>query len=44
MLIEPRVAVGKIRAGMRTEQIVALLGEPQRRTANALNIPPLVSL
>lgn len=36
MLIEPNMAVGKVRAGMRNEEVVALLGQPQRRTANAL--------
>ena len=41
MLIEPRVAVGKIRVGMRAEEVVALLGQPQRRTANALEYTPL---
>ncbi len=41
MLIEPRVAVGKIHAGMRAQEVVAILGEPQRRTANALEYTPL---
>src|SRR5579859_4931238 len=36
MLIEPKVAVGRVRAGMRVEDVVAQLGDPQRRTANAL--------
>lgn len=36
MLIEPKVAVGKVRAGMGIPEVVAQLGEPQRRTANAL--------
>ena len=36
MLIEPRVAVGKIRAGMTTREVVQQLGEPNRRTANAI--------
>ena len=36
MLIEPRVGVGKVRSGMTVQQVVAELGEPQRRTANAL--------
>lgn len=36
MVIEPRAAVGKVRTGMRVPEVVTLLGEPQRRTANAL--------
>ena len=36
LLIVPHVSVGEIRSGMSTTQIVAILGEPQRRTANAL--------
>jgi hypothetical protein len=36
ILIEPNIAVGKVRTGMRIEEVVALLGQPQRRTANAL--------
>jgi len=36
MLIEPKVAVGRVRAGMRVEDVVAQLCDPQRRTANAL--------
>jgi hypothetical protein len=35
-LIEPNVRVGKVTAGMTMKQLVAQLGEPQRRTANAL--------
>jgi hypothetical protein len=34
--IEPNVAVGPVRAGMRVQELVAKLGEPDRRTANAL--------
>lgn len=41
ILIEPRVAVGKIRAGMTTREVVQQLGEPNRRTANALEYTPL---
>ena len=41
MLIEPNVAVGKVRAGMTTRQVVSALGEPARRTANALEYPAL---
>ncbi len=41
MVIEPRVAVGKIRAGMTLQQVVAELGEPGRRTATALEYPRL---
>lgn len=36
MLIEPKVSVGPIKAGMTTDEVVGLLGEPQLRTANAL--------
>jgi hypothetical protein len=36
IVIEPNVGVGNVRAGMRVQQMVAQLGEPQRRTANAL--------
>lgn len=36
MDIEPKVRVGTIKAGMTVEQVVAELGEPQRKTANAL--------
>ncbi len=41
MLIEPNLSVGKVRAGMTAQQAVAELGEPQRRTANALEYPRL---
>ena len=36
ILIEPNLAVGKVRAGMHVEEVIAQLGQPQRRTANAL--------
>ena len=36
LLIEPHVSVGKVRAGMSMKQIIADLGEPQRRTSSAL--------
>lgn len=36
MLIEPNLSVGKIRSGMTVQQVIAQLGEPQRRTANSL--------
>jgi hypothetical protein len=39
--IEPNLAVGPIRAGMRVEEIIARLGEPDRRTANALEFTHL---
>lgn len=39
ILIEPNVAVGAIRAGMTVQQVVRALGEPARRTANALEYP-----
>jgi hypothetical protein len=35
-LIVPRTSVGQIKAGMTLDDIVRALGEPQRRTANAL--------
>lgn len=41
MLIEPRTAVGKIRAGMTLQQVVAELGQPGSRTSNALEYPKL---
>jgi hypothetical protein len=41
LLIEPNAAVGPIRAGMTTQQVVAAIGEPARRTANALVYPKL---
>lgn len=36
LLIDPKISVGPIRSGMRVADVVAQLGEPQRRTANAL--------
>ena len=36
MTIEPNIAVGNVRAGMRSQDVISRLGEPQRRTANAL--------
>lgn len=41
MLIEPNMSVGKVRVGMTTQQVVSALGEPARRTANALEYPAL---
>lgn len=41
MIIEPNLAVGKIRAGMTVTQVVAELGEPKRRTATSLQYPQL---
>lgn len=35
-LIEPKMAVGKVKAGMTVDQVIAALGEPQRRTANSI--------
>jgi len=34
--IEPKVAVGKVHAGMTAFEVIAALGEPERRTGNAL--------
>lgn len=36
ILIEPNTSVGRVRAGMTIQQAVAELGEPQRKTAHAL--------
>ena len=36
MLIVPHTSVGEVRAGMKVAEVVGLLGEPQNRTANAL--------
>jgi hypothetical protein len=36
LVIEPNLSVGNVRAGMSAEELVTRLGEPQRRTANAL--------
>lgn len=41
LLIDPNSSVGPIRAGMSTQQVVAVIGEPARRTANALIYPKL---
>lgn len=41
MMIEPSLSVGKIRIGTAVRQVIADLGEPQRRTANALEYPRL---
>ncbi len=35
VLIDPNLSVGKIRAGMTVQQAIAMLGEPQRKTAHA---------
>jgi len=36
ILIEPNLSVGSVRAGMSVQEVIAKLGEPQRKTANAL--------
>jgi hypothetical protein len=36
IVVEPNQSVGAIEAGMTVQQVIAKLGEPQRRTANAL--------
>src|SRR5215471_10725677 len=36
LVIEPHVCVGKVRAGMTVQQVIAELGEPRRRTSSAL--------
>jgi len=41
LLIEPKLAVGPIRVGMTTQQVLAQLGQPQRRTSNSLEYKQL---
>src|SRR5947207_14342107 len=41
MVIEPHASVGKIRAGMTQAQVLAELGQPQLKTANALEYTKL---
>jgi hypothetical protein len=41
MLIVPRMSVGKINAGMTVQQLVAEIGEPRNKTANAYDYPQL---
>lgn len=41
LLIEPNLDVGPVRAGMTVQQAVTALGEPERRTSNALEYPRL---
>ena len=41
VVIDPNISVGKVHAGMTVQQLVAELGEPPRRTANALDYPRL---
>ena len=36
IVIEPNLSVGDVRAGMTVQEVTTKLGEPQRRTANAL--------
>lgn len=36
LLIEPNIAVGPVHAGMTTAQVIAELGEPQRKPSNSL--------
>jgi hypothetical protein len=36
MIIEPNVAVGPVHAGMTVPQVIAALGQPERRAANSL--------
>ena len=36
LVIEPNLSVGNIHSGMTVQQVIAQLGEPQRRTANSL--------
>jgi hypothetical protein len=40
-VIEPHAGVGKIRAGMKSQDVISAVGEPQRRTANALEYTAL---
>jgi hypothetical protein len=39
--IEPKLAVGKVHSGMTTSEVIAALGEPQRKTGNALEYTKL---
>src|SRR5512136_840264 len=39
--IVPNLSVGPIHAGMSTQELFAVLGEPQKRTANTLDYPKL---
>src|SRR5258708_21091102 len=41
LTIVPNTSVAGIHAGMTLQQVVAALGEPQRRTASALEYPRL---
>ena len=41
MLIEPYAGVGKVRAGMTIDQIIAELGKPERKTGKALEYTKL---
>jgi hypothetical protein len=41
ILIEPKISVGKVHAGMTASDVVAALGEPQRRSGNALEYTSL---
>ena len=41
IVIEPHASVGKVRAGMKLEQVIAELGKPERKTANALEYTKL---
>jgi hypothetical protein len=41
ILIEPQVRVGKVRAGMSRDQVLAELGKPDRQTANAFEYTKL---
>jgi len=36
MVIDPHISVGKVRAAMTVDQVIAELGKPERRTATAL--------
>ena len=41
VLIEPRVSVGKVRAGMTSQQVLNELGQPDRKTGAALEYSSL---
>lgn len=41
IVIEPHVAVGKVHAGMTIPQVIAQLGEPERKTSSAVEYTSL---
>ena len=41
LLIQPNIAVGPVHVGMSVNEVMAALGEPERRTSNSLEYPQL---